>query len=53
MFDELSFSEKEDYIRENCLYIYSSGNMEKIQNDDSLTDSQKEELQRHLRIYGD
>lgn len=52
MYDEFSFSEKEDYIRDNCSYTYSPGNMEKIQNDDSLTDSQKEEMQRHLRIYG-
>ena len=49
----MSYSEKADYINKNCLGMYSYGGIEKIENDSSLTASQKEELKMHLRIYGD
>lgn len=49
----MSYSEKADYINKNCLGMYSYGGIEKIENDSSLTASQKEELKMHLMIYGD
>lgn len=50
---KLSDAEKNDYIREHFSYIYSTYNLERIDADDSLSPSQKEDLKRHLRIYGD
>ncbi len=49
----LSFSEKEAYIIRNCHGAYSTSAMEKIENDSSLTESQKAELKHHLFHYGD
>lgn len=49
----LSFSEKEAYIIRNCHGAYSTSAMEKIENDSSLTESQKTELKNHLFHYGD
>lgn len=49
----MSFSEKEAYIRSHCHSAYSTTAMERIDNDSSLTDSQKEDIKNHLRYYGD
>lgn len=52
-YSELSFSEKEDYIGSHFGYIYCGANVDRINADASLTESQKDELKQHLRIYGD
>ena len=49
----MSFSEKEAYIRSHCHSAYSTTALENIDNDSSLTDSQKEDIKNHLRYYGD
>ncbi len=50
---EMSFSDKEAYIRDNSNYLWSTSAIERIENDSSLTDSQKDQLKDHLRIWGD
>lgn len=52
-YSELSFSEKEDYIGSHFGYMYCGYNMDRIDTDDSLSASQKDELKQHLFIYGD
>ena len=52
-YSELSFSEKESYIGSHFGYIYCGYNMDQIDEDDSLSDHQKQELKDHLFIYGD
>lgn len=50
---ELSFGEKEAYIRDHFGYIFCGYNMDKIDQDSSLSDLQKQELKDHLFCYGD
>ena len=52
-YSELSFSDKEEYIGSHFGYIYCPYNIGKIDEDDSLSTSQKEQLKEHLRIFGD
>lgn len=52
-YPDFSFSEKEAYIGHHFSYMFCGYNMDRIDADDSLTDSQKEELKQHLFYYGD
>lgn len=52
-FSELSFSEKETYIGEHFGYMFCGYNLDRIDQDNSLSDSQKQQLKDHLFYYGD
>lgn len=52
-FSELSFSEKEAYIGEHFGCMFSGRNLDRIDQDDSLSDAQKQQLKDHLFYYGD
>lgn len=52
-YGELTFSEKEDYIGRNFGCMFCGFNMDQIDADSSLTESQKAELKDHLFYYGD
>lgn len=49
----MSYGEKEDYITRNCLAMFSYNGIQTIENDPDLSASQKEDLKRHLMIFGD
>lgn len=49
----LSDADKWKYIQSNCNGLYSYGAMSRIDNDPSLSPSQKEELKSYLKVYGD
>lgn len=52
-FNELSFSEKETYIGEHFGYTFCGYNLDRIDQDNSLSDSQKQQIKDHLFYYGD
>ena len=49
----MSRAEMQSYIDQNCRGMFSYSGIETIENDSNLTASQKEDLKRHLMIWGD
>ncbi|MCM1027448.1 MAG: hypothetical protein NC432_13525 [Roseburia sp.] len=52
-YNEMSTAEKERYIRDNFSCVFCGYNMDKIDRDANLTESQKKELKDYLLYYGD
>lgn len=49
----MSRADMQKYIDDNCHGVFTYGGIETIENDSSLSASQKEDLKRHLMIWGD
>lgn len=49
----MSRADMQQYIDDKCHGMFSYGGIETIENDSSLTASQKEDLKTHLMIWGD